>query len=146
MSLSAAFKHGCFDGVYAFSGIVKAFAKRSIHGGLIKTLYDRCFEVDDVKCFDINSSYGTSMNTMQGIPKGMPKQFYKVIPSNACYAFIQLNISNIRNDKLGRYGFIQEGINFVDSVLYDEIIKFVDCDVEIINGYYFYEGYNNKIN
>ena len=146
MSLSAAFKHGCFDGVYAFSGIVKAFAKRCIHGGLIKTLYDRCFEVDDVKCFDINSSYGTSMNTMQGIPKGMPKQFYKVIPSDACYAFIQLNISNIRNDKLGRYGFIQEGVNFVDSVLYDEIVKYVDCDIEIINGYYFYEGFNDKIN
>ena len=39
----------------------------------------------------------------------------------------------------------QEGVNFVDSVLYDEIIKYFDCDVEIINGYYFYEGFNDKI-
>ena len=146
MALSAAFKNGCFNGVYAFSGIVKAFAKRCIHGGLIKTLYDGCFTVDDIKCYDINSSYGTSMNTMLGIPKGMPKPFYKSIPSNACYAFIQLNISNIRNDKLGRYSFIQEGINFVDSILYDEIIKYVDCDIDIINGYYFYEGFNDNIN
>ena len=146
MALSAAFRNGCFDGIYAFSGIVKAFAKRCIHGGLIKTLYDGCFTVDNIKCYDINSSYGTSMNTMLGIPKGMPKPFYKSIPENACYAFIQLNISNIRNDKLGRYSFIQEGINFVDSILYDEIKKYIDCDIEIINGYYFYEGFNDNIN
>ena len=145
MALSAAFSYGCFRGVYAFSGIVKAFAKRCIHGGLIKTLYDGCFEVDDVKCFDINSSYGTSMTTMPGIPKGMPKPFYKSIPDNACYAFIQINISNIRSDKLGRYSFINEGINFVDSILYNEILKYVNCDIEIINGYYFYEGFNENI-
>ena len=146
MALSAAFNYGCFGGVYALSGKVKEFAKRCIHGGLIRTLYDGCFEVEDVKCFDINSSYGTSMNQMPGIPKGMPKPFYKVIPSDACYAFIQINISNIRNDKLGRYSFINEGINFVDSILLDEIRKYVDCDIEIINGYYFYEGFNDKIN
>lgn len=146
MSLSAAFKHGCFNDVYAFSGIVKAFAKRCVRGGLVKTLYDHCFEVDDVKCFDINSSYGTSMSMIKGIPKGTPKPFYDALPEKYCYAFIQANISNIRSDKLDRYGFIHEGINFIDSILYDEIIKYVDCDIDIINGYYFDEGFNNKIN
>ena len=146
MSLSAAFNYGCFDNVYALSGIVKSFAQKCIHGGLIRTLHDGCFEVDDVKCLDINSSYGTSMATMHGIAQGRPKPFYKKIPEDTCYAFIQLNVTNIKHDKLGRYGFISEGVNFVDSVLFDEIKRYVDCDIEIINGYYFNKGFNNKIN
>ena len=146
MSLSAAFNYGCFDDIYALSGIVKSFAQNCIHGGLIRTLYDGCFEVEDVKCLDINSSYGTSMSSMRGIPKGKPKPFYKKIPDDSCYAFIQCEIKNIKHDRLGRYGFIKEGIQFIDSVLFEEIHRYVDCDIEIINGYYFNEGFNDKIN
>ena len=86
------------------------------------------------------------MAVMRGIPKGAPKPFYDKIPDDSNYAFIQVNISNIKNDKLGRYGFIHEGVNFIDSVLYDELLKYVDCDIKIINGYYFNEGFNDKIN
>ena len=146
MSYNAAQSFGCFNNVYAVSGIVQAFAKRCIHGGLIKTLHDGMFEVDNVTCLDINSSYGTSMHKMQGIPQGKPKPFYKTIPEDACYALIQCNISNIKSDKLGRYTFIAEGINFIDSVLLEELKKYVDCTIEIINGYYYNEGFNNKIN
>ena len=146
IALAAAYKNKCFDNVYTMTGLPKYFAQKCIYGGLIRTLYDNCFEVDDVTCFDINSSYGTSMNMMKGIPTGRPKPFYKSIPQNACYAFIQIKISNIRNDVLGRYKFVREGIMFVDSVMYNEIVKYVDCDIEVINGYYFDEGFNNNIN
>ena len=146
MSLATAFKFGCFDGVYALSGLPKAFASQCVRGGLVKTLYDGYFAVDNVKCLDINSSYGTSMSVMHGIPKGTPKPFYHSIPENANYAFIQVKVSNIMGDKLGRYGFIHEGINFIDSVLYEELRKYVKCDIEVVNGYYFNEGFNDKIN
>lgn len=146
MSLATAFKFGCFDDVYCMSGLPKSFASKCIRGGLVKTLHDGCFEVNDVKCLDINSSYGSSMAVMRGIPKGAPKQFYDKIPDDMDYAFIQIKVSNIKNDKLGRYGFIQEGLNFIDSVLYDELLKYVDCHVDVINGYYFNEGFNDKIN
>ena len=146
MSLATAFKFGCFDGVYCMSGLPKSFASKCVKCGLVKTLYDGCFAVNDVKCLDINSSYGSSMASMRGIPKGTPKPFYDKIPDDSNYAFIQVNISNIKNDKLGRYGFIHEGINFIDSVLYDELLKYVECEIKVINGYYFNEGFNNKIN
>lgn len=146
ISLATAFNYGCFDDIYCMSGIPKSFASKCIHGGLVKTLYDKCFEVENVKCLDINSSYGSSMAVMRGIPKGAPKPFYDKIPDDSNYAFIQVNISNIKNDKLGRYGFIHEGVNFIDSVLYNELLKYVDCDIKIINGYYFNEGFNDKIN
>ena len=156
MSFRSAIQYGCFNGVYQLSGIVQAFAKRCIHGGLIKTLYDGMFEVDNVTCLDINSSYGTSMTSMKGIPIGTPKPFYDKIPNDSCYAFIQCEISNIKNDKLGRFGFITEGIQrnsssegihtlFIDSVLLNEIRKYVECDIRIINGYSFNQGFNTKI-
>ena len=129
MSYDAACKYGCFNNVYSVSGIIQAFAKSCIHGGLIRTLHGKCFEVDDVTCLDINSSYGTSMHVMQGIPKGQPKPFYNQIPNDACYALIQCNISNISSDKLGCYSFIKEGINFVDSIMLDEIKKYVESRI-----------------
>ena len=113
---------------------------------MIRTLYDKCFEVEDVVCLDVNSSYGSSMASMDGLPRGFPKPFYGKIPDEACYAFVQCNINNIEHDSLGRYRFVQEGINFVDSVLLDEIKRYAKCDIEIINGYYFNEGVNEKIN
>ena len=103
---AAAVQFGIFDGIYELSGIVQSFAKRCIKGGLIKTLYDHCFSIDDVTCFDINSSYGTSMKYMQGIPIGKPKIFNDSIPNDSCYSLIQCEISNIRNDKLGRFSFM----------------------------------------
>ena len=146
LAFDAAYNYGCFANVFTLSGIIQAFAKKCIHGGLIKTMQEGMFSVNDVTCLDINSSYGTSMNTMPGIPIGKPKPFYDAVPNDSCYAFIQCNISNIRNDKLGRYSFVNEGIMFIDSILLDEIKKYVDCDITIINGYYFNEGFNKKIN
>ena len=145
MTFNIAHQMGVFDDVYELSGIVKSFAQKCIRGGLVRTLYDGCFEVDDVTCFDLNSSYGTSMTQMNGIPKGKPKPFYKHIPDNACYYWVQVNIKNISSDKLGRYGFVNEGINFVDSITLNEIKKYVKCDIEIINGYYFDEGFNDNL-
>ena len=145
MTFNIAYQMGVFDDVYELSGIVKSFAQKCIRGGLVRTLYDGCFEVDDVTCFDLNSSYGTSMTQMNGIPKGKPKPFYKHIPVNACYYWVQVNIKNISSDKLGRYGFVNEGINFVDSITLNEIKKYVKCDIEIINGYYFDEGFNDNL-
>ena len=59
MSFSSAFNYGCFDGIYELSGVVQSFAKKCLHGGIIKTLFDNYFEVNDVVCLDINSSYGS---------------------------------------------------------------------------------------
>ena len=146
MTVSAAFKSHVFDNVYELSGIVKSFAQKCIRGGLVQTLYDKCFEVDDVTCLDINSSYGTSMANMNGIPVGKPKPFYKQIPDDACYFWVQVNIQDLTDDKLGVYGFIKPGINFIDSILLEEIKKYCSCKINIINGYYFNQGFNNSIN
>ena len=146
LSYTAAQSYGCFDNVYALSGIVQAFAKCCVHGGIVQTMYDHCFEVDNVTCLDINSSYGTSMYRMQGIPRGKPHPFYQSIPHDACYALIQCNITNIGRDELGRFTFVKQGINFIDSVLLEELKKYVTCTIDIINGYYYNEGFNNKIN
>ena len=122
MSFSSAFNYGCFDGIYELSGVVQSFAKKCLHGGIIKTLFDNYFEVNDVVCLDINSSYGTSMKYMQVIPIGKPKVFYNNIPEDSCYSLIQCEITNIKNDKLGRFTFISEGINFIDSILLEEFL------------------------
>ena len=146
LAIASAIQFGVFDGIYEVSGVVQSFAKKCVHGGIIKTLFDGCFSIKNVTCFDINSSYGTSMNQMQGIPIGKPKVFYNEIPNDSCYSLIQCKISNIRNDKLGKFTFINDGINFIDSILLEEIHKYIDCDIEIINGYYWNEGFNNRIN
>ena len=85
------------------------------------------------------------MASMSGIPKGTPKPFTGLIPNDACYAFAQIVVKDIEFDALGRYGFVSEGVNFVDSVLLDEIRHHVRCSIEIVNGYYFNEGFNSKI-
>jgi len=145
IAFASAFKSGCFNGVYSVSGIIQSFTKRCIHGGLVKTLHDHCFETSDVSCLDINSSYGTSMRDIPGLPKGKPKPFYNIVPPDSCYSFLQVNISNITEDKLGRFTFLHEGINFIDSILLEEIRKYITCDIEIINGYYYNEGFNPRI-
>ena len=142
----AAFQNRCFDRVFQLGGIVKQFASQCIHGGLVRNLYPHAFEINTpTTCFDINSSYATAMNEMDGIPIGAPIPFYKSIPDDACYAFIQINITNIQHDSLEPYSFIHPGINFVDSITLNEIKKYVDCDIEIINGYYFNKGFNTNI-
>ena len=145
IAYESALRYGCFDDVYAVSGKVQAFAKRCIRGGLVRTLYDESFEATNVTCLDVNSSYGASMRDMDGLPRGKPKPFTHQIPPDAVYAFAQVNISNIQRDELGRYGFIQEGINFVDTVLLDEIKLYTSCTIDIINGYYYNEGLNTKL-
>lgn len=103
---------------------------------------------------------------MDGVPKGKPK----VIPENCTHEqlmkydtfFAEININKItcksykpfnfghvykRND-VGSKIFCNDTVDhyYVDKITLMDLIEFYDIEYELIRGYYFDDGFNNKIN
>ena len=160
-------RYGCFDECFELSGKPQNFILRCVSGG-------RCMTADNEKLivegklqdFDAVSLYPSAMYIMDGVPKGKPK----IIPKNITkeqllkYStfFANINITRItcKNNVPYRFGqlfsrnaegskiFNNEPVNdfYIDKVAFQDLMEFYDFDFEIIRGYYFDQGFNNKIN
>lgn len=156
---------GCYNDVYEISGTPQQFIQKCVVGGRTMTCNNEKIIKENViiNDFDAVSLYPSAMYRMKGFLKGLPKVLketdYNVIKNYDGY-FIQIKIKKIgirRNFALCSYidedkgvrNFTNDLINkiiYIDKTGLEDLIKFQDIEFEIIKGYYFDEGFNNKIN
>ena len=156
-------KEGCFDGVFSLSGVPQHYIQKCIVGCRCMTNANKMYHVvgrlDD---FDGVALYSSSMSRMPSYLKGKPKVLTngsKVFLSNVDGYFIRIKILNVRKkrqfpllSKIDDYGvgifnndMIGEVI-FIDKTGLEDALTFQSSEYEIIDGYYFDEGRNDKIN
>ena len=159
--------YGCFDGCYQLSGKPQNFIQRCVSGGRTMTANnEKQYVVDRIQDFDAVSLYPSAMSIMDGVPKGKPK----VIPNDCSRDqlmsydtfFIEINITKIscKSNRPFRFGqifkhndkgskiFCNETVNhyYVDKITLLDLMEFYDIEYELVRGYYFNEGFNNRIN
>lgn len=154
---------GCFDGCYSLSGTPRLFIQSCCVGGrtMIANNTPIIIENEKINDFDGVSLYPSSMNRLEGTLKGKPKVIknlnydsiknydgyfveikIKKIGINRAFSLISsVNDKNVRvfdNDKVG-------SIIKVDKIALEDLINFQGVEFEILRGYYFDEGRNNKM-
>ena len=162
-----AYKYGCFDGCYELSGKPQNFIQRCVSGGRTMTANNEKLIVEErIQDFDAVSLYPSAMSVMNGVPMGMPK----IIPSDITMEellgldqfFAEINIKSIKCKSSTPYKFGQlfrrneDGCKifnnnpidsfYIDKVAFKDLLEFYDFEYEFVRGYYFDEGFNNKIN
>lgn len=123
----------------------------------IKKLTERISDFDGV------SLYPSSMYRIPGFIKGIPKIISKIITYEQLkkydYYFVDIKITKVgkkrafslmseKNDdgvRIFHNNFVGKTIH-TDKVGLEDLIKFHKIEFEIVRGYYFNEGFNNKIN
>lgn len=164
-SLAGAYKllTGCYDGVYMFSGIIQHYISNCIVGGRCMTNSNKMYHVKGkIADFDACSLYPSAMRRIAGYLKGKPKILdntsYNFLKGTDGY-FVRIKIlklhkrrqfpllSKFNDDGVRVFSNEMEGeIVYIDKTGLEDLIQFHNAEFEIIDGYYFDEGRNNKIN
>lgn len=159
-------REGCFEDCHKISGRPLEFLQRFVVGGrCMSSRNEKQYVVDKINDFDGVSLYPSSMVRFDGVLKGQPK----VIADNnknidwlksVSGYFVKvrcLNNTSINRDfpllsdvdENGVRQFTNETMDkvyYLDKVGLEDAINFQGLDFEIICGYYYDEGHNNKIN
>lgn len=157
-------KSGCYDDCYEFSGVVREYLQKFVVGGRTMCANNEKMHIQkELADFDAVSLYPSAMHVMKGFLKGVPKVLnseqlnYDFVKSCDGY-FIEIDVTkvNIKRqfpllnnvDKNGIRNFSNDlcGVHHVDKTTLEDLIKFQGIEFNIIRGYYFNEGYNNKVN
>lgn len=168
-------KEGCYDGCYSLSGIPRLFIQKCVVGGrtMVSKNEKSVFLGDaDIKMtgtgemkyladFDGVSLYPSAMARMPGFLKGLPKVIkdlrYAFLKNQSGY-FVEVDIKKVnkrrsfpllnKKNKEGIRDYNNDitGIIYLDKTGLEDLIKFQDIEFDIVRGYYFDEGHNNKIN
>ena len=162
-----ALNYGCFDGCFELTGKPQNFILRCISGGRTMTANNEKHIVEGrIQDFDAVSLYPSAMSIMNGVPKGKPKIIPKNITTKGLLKydtfFAEINIKFLKCKSNYEYKFGQvfhfneagskifcnQPINhfYLDKVAFMDLLEFYEMDYEFIRGYYFNEGFNNKIN
>lgn len=155
---------GCYDGVFELSGQPRQFIQNCIIGGRTMCSNNEKHILENVKIndFDAVSLYPSAMYRINGFLKGLPKILnnldYNVVKNYDGY-FIQIKIKKIGiKRKFALCSYIDDNgvrnftndlidrIIFIDKTGLEDLINFQNVEFEIIKGYYFDDGFNNKIN
>jgi len=154
-------QQGCYDGVLQVCGVPRAFMQKCIVGGRTMCGENKAHHVVGkiLADFDGVSLYPSAMNRMAGFLKGKPKIITTFTPSAYSGYFICIKVTKVginrhfpllsyktdnsvrqfSNDMVGK-------IVYIDKVGLEDAITFQGIEYEFINGYYYDEGHNDKIN
>jgi len=156
-------REGCYDKVYKLSGVPRHFIQQCVVGGRTMCRRNEKFLVKDqpLADFDAVSLYPSAMSRMAGFPIGKPKiiEDFNLIKNTADAYYIAIKITSIKK----KYDFpcqsllTEEGIRnftndlvgktiYIDNIALEDLVRFQAVEYEFINGYYFDEGMNNRIN
>lgn len=153
---------GCYTGVKELSGVCRAFIQKCVVGGRVMLARNEKRVVEGkISDFDAVSLYPSAMARMGGYLKGVPKVIsghmkdYGVLRFMSGY-FVKIRVTEvgIKRDfplmsKVSDSGvrvFSNEPCElYVDKFFLEDLIKFHEIKFEIIEGYYFDQGRNNKI-
>jgi hypothetical protein len=165
--------NGCYDGIYKLGGIPQQFIQNCVVGGRTMSCNNEMLDINNGKKvgdFDGVSLYPSAMNRMRGFLTGKPIPFNKPVKYENRYEtlgdfdgwFVEVRINNIRkhrafpllsyvnekgirifsNDMKGRIVYL-DGIQLEDAIEFHELKS---TDFEILRGYIFKSGVNDKIN
>lgn len=154
---------GCFNGCYSLSGLPQLFISQAIVGGRTMMANNKKDMILDkiLNDFDAVSLYPSAMSRINGFLKGVPKVIknldYNEIKNYDGY-FIQIKIIKVGikrafplmsyKDEEGVRDFnndMEGKIMIIDKTTAEDLINFQDVSFEILKGYYFDEGFNDKI-
>lgn len=167
-------KKGCFEGCYKISGVPRDFMQKCVIGGRVMTANNKMVKCyNDAADFDAVNLYGSAMNRMEGFLKGLPKIiktrdvynkeendnlikylksvdgfFIKVRCLNNPVKNYSFPLLSNKNDE-GIRNFsnnTKDNIYYIDKTLFEDCTNFQGLEFHIINGYYYNDGRNNKIN
>lgn len=153
------YDRGCYEGVYELSGVPRAFIQKCLVGGRTMCNSNKKYHVTkELEDFDGVSLYPSAMYRLPGYLRGVPKviRCKKIQPHWDGY-FVEINITKIGKPRkfplmstldkdMVRQFENKTGIYYVDKTALEDLIKFQEIEYELIRGYYFDEGRNNKIN
>ena len=156
-------REGCYNGVLKISGVPRHFIQRCVVGGRTMCSRNEKHIIKDqpLADFDAVSLYPSAMSRMSGFPIGKPKIIndFNAIKNTADAYYICIKVTKIKK----QYNFpcmsvlTDEGIRnftndlvgktlYVDNISLEDVVRFQGLEYEFINGYYYDEGMNNKIN
>ena len=158
-------KRGIFDGCYELSGLPRDFIAKSMIGGRCMLARNTKHKVKArLNDLDATSLYPSGMKRMKGFMKGQPKpliseQTNKSFLDTTDYYFVSVRIKKVNKHldfpllrKItdeGKKTFTNdmEGeVVYLGKTALEDAIKYQNIEYEIINGYYFNEGFNTSIN
>lgn len=149
---------GCYDGIYELSGVPREFIQKCVVGGRTMTRANKKFRVKARTVpLDANSLYPSAISQM-GFLKGKPKilinKSYEEISHYDGY-FIRIKINKVNKkydfpllSKLDSNGIrqftneMENEIIYIDKIALEDAIKHHQIEFDIIDGYYFNDGFN----
>ena len=158
-------KRGIFDGCYELSGLPRDFIAKAMIGGRCMLARNTKHKVKArLNDLDATSLYPSGMKRMKGFMKGQPKplapeQTNKSFLDTTDYYFVSVRINKVNKHldfpllrKItdeGNKTFTNdmEGeVVYLGKTALEDAITYQSIEYEIINGYYFNEGFNTSIN
>lgn len=158
-------KRGIFDGCYELSGLPRDFIAKAMIGGRCMLARNTKHKVKArLNDLDATSLYPSGMKRMKGFMKGQPKplvpeQTNKTFLDTTDYYFVSVRIKKVNKHldfpllrKItdeGKKTFTNdmEGeVVYLGKTALEDAITYQSIEYEIINGYYFNEGFNTSIN
>ena len=156
--------NGAYDGCCEISGIPQKFINKNVVGGRVMCNNNEKQHItEDIEAYDAKSLYASAIYFSKGFLKGLPKVIQNIdlnIDKLNTYDgfFIEIKIKKINKklsyplmsikDKEGVRQFTNDMLNkkiVVNKIDMEELIKYHDIEYEIIRGYYFDDGFNDKI-
>ena len=160
-------KEGVFKEVYALSGTPQFFINKCMVGGRTMISENKINKLDNkngnIQDFDAVSLYPSAMTRMKGYLKGKPKVInkenlnYEYLKEKDGY-FIEIKINKVNiKRKFSLMSEINiEGVRvfhnemenkklYVDKISLEDLIEFHKIEFEVIRGYYYDEGRNDKL-
>ena len=153
---------GCYDNVYQLSGIPREYIQKCLVGGRTMTRSNKKFEVKSkIVLLDANSLYPSAISEMgylQGKPKILKdneKTMLELNKFDGYFIRIQINkinekfdfplLSYLDNKGIRQFTNELEGhIIYIDKIALEDAIKWHKIEFDILDGYYFNEGFNYK--
>jgi len=165
-------KMGCYDGVEAVSGVVREFIQKCVVGGRCMTTNNQKHSFTGGKKikladYDACSLYPSAMYRMEGFLMGKPQVLTDAdinLLKNDLNLFdgffVKIKVLSVGKEykipcmsKVNKESGIREWTNkmigsecYVDKTTLEDWITFHDIEYDIIEGYYYNEGRNSKIN
>ena len=153
---------GCYEGVEEIAGVVQRFIANCTVGGRVMCANNQPEHVKGQKVADFDgvSLYPSSMVRIPGFLKGKPKiwdpsvdldsvdgYFLKIKVKSVGKKF-RFPIARLRTEEGGNdwTNDLEGKVVFVDRWTLNDLVKFSQIDYDIIQGYYYDEGRNPKIN
>lgn len=159
--------NGCYDEIYELSGIPQAYINSCVVGGRVMTQENKKIIKEDCEIVTLDgvSLYPSALSLMEGYMKGKPKvlndkqinDFNLKKKNKYDYYFITIEILKvgvklkmpllyIKSEGSINYTNDLEGhIMYVGKAYFEDLIKFQKIEYKVLRGYYFNEGFNNKI-